>query len=66
MFAAAVVNLDKRRAVIEIAEPAIVAEIDPRGVKLGAELRVRLVSVDQRERTLRFERIRDTTAAAAR
>lgn len=66
VFTAAVVNLDQRRAVIEIAEPAIVAEIAPDGVALGAELRVRLVSVDQRERTLRFERVRDTAAAPAR
>ena len=63
VFHAAVVNLDTRRAVIEIAEPAIVSEIDPHGVKLGAELSVRLVGVDERARVLHFERVREPEGA---
>lgn len=55
VFAASVVNLDQRRAVIEIEEPAVVAEIPPKGVHLGQALQVRLVAVDDATRTLRFE-----------
>ena len=58
-FDAAVVNLDSRRAIIEIAEPAIVSEIDPHGTTLGAAVRVRLVRVDQRARSLRFELVHE-------
>ena len=54
---AVVVNLDERRAVIEIPDPAIVSEIDPRGVALGERVRVRLVAIDRNGRLLRFEHV---------
>jgi exoribonuclease R len=54
VFDAAVVNLDPRRAVIEIADQAIVAEIEPDGVRLGDDVRVQLVHADDEERRLHF------------
>jgi exoribonuclease R len=54
VFDAAVVNLDQRRAVIEITDHAIVAEIDPDGVRLGEAVRVQLVHADDEERRLHF------------
>lgn len=59
VFNASVVNLDPRRAVIEIEDPAVVTEIAPKGVRLGQTLRVRLVSVDEARRALHFEPIPD-------
>lgn len=56
VFHASVVNLDRRRAVIQIESPAIVAEIPPDHVRLGQDLRVRLTAVDDAQRLVRFER----------
>jgi exoribonuclease R len=54
VFDAAVVNLDPRRAVIEITDHAIVAEIAPDGVRLGDAVRVQLCHADDEERRLHF------------
>jgi exoribonuclease R len=59
-FHAVVVNLDQRRAVMQISEPAIVSEIDPAGLTLGADVTVRLVAVDTTKRALRFEAVDGT------
>ena len=56
VFDASVVNLDSRRAVIQIAEPAIVSEIDPHGVQLGDDINVQLTAVDDKKRSLHFVR----------
>lgn len=66
VFDAAVVNLDARRAVIEIAEPAIVAEIEPDGARLGDAVQVRLVEADAQQRRLRFELVRPGRATPGR
>jgi exoribonuclease R len=66
VFDAAVVNLDQRRAVIEITEPAIVSELDPDGLALGSEVQVRLMGVDPVTRSLRFERATTAPRTATR
>lgn len=66
VFEATVVNLDARRAVIEIAEPAIVAEIEPDGARLGDAVHVRLVAADAQQRRLRFELVRPGRATPGR
>lgn len=55
-FEGFVVDLKARRdrAVIQIADPAIVASIDDNGLKLADEVTLRLDSVNPTKRTLRF------------
>jgi exoribonuclease R len=55
-FEALVVNHRREKAVIQIAEPAIVTEIEPKA-QLGQRIRVRLRGVDIEHRRLHFERL---------
>jgi exoribonuclease R len=55
-FDAVVVNHRRDQAIIQLADPAVIAAIEPKP-QLGQEIRVRLTSVDVRARTVHFERV---------
>jgi exoribonuclease R len=57
LFAAVVIDEDDRGAVIQIADPAIVARVDAHHVDPGDQIRVRLVAADPGHRTVQFERV---------
>ncbi len=56
VFPATVVNVDDKAAKVQIAEPAVVANIDPSGLDLGDQINVRLASADATTRSVTFER----------
>jgi exoribonuclease R len=56
VFDAAVTNIDKRGAAIQLAEPAVLARMPADGLTLGAEVDARLVEATPSERRVRFER----------
>jgi exoribonuclease R len=53
-FAATVVSADKDRAMVQLADPAVVGSIDGHDLVPGAVLQVRLVEADVNRRTVRF------------
>ena len=55
VFDAAVTNIDKRGAAIQLEDPAVLARMPADGVQLGAEIDARLVEADPAERRMRFE-----------
>jgi exoribonuclease R len=55
VFPVVVTDLDDRRAVIQLRDPAVLARLDPAGRTLGEELDVRLVSTDPQTRQVTFE-----------
>ena len=55
-FDAIVVNHRRDAAIIQIREPAIVGEVEPKP-QLGQQIRVRLIAADPSQRRIRFERV---------
>ena len=55
-FDAVVVNHRRDQAVIQLADPAVIAFLEPKP-QLGQEIRVRLLEVDPVARRVRFERV---------
>ena len=56
VFAAAVTNIDKRGAAIQLEDPAVLARMPADGLRLGADIDARLVDADPDDRRVRFER----------
>ena len=57
MFDAVVVDEDRRGAVVQLIEPAVLARVGANGVEPGDAVRVKLVAVDAVARTIEFSRI---------
>jgi exoribonuclease R len=57
VFDAVVVDEDRRGAVVQLVEPAVLARVAADGVEPGDAVRVRLVAVDAVARTIEFSRI---------
>jgi exoribonuclease R len=55
VFAAAVTNIDKRGAAIQLEDPAVLARMPADGLQLGTEIDARLVAAIPAERRVRFE-----------
>ncbi len=55
VFPVVVTDLDDRRAVIQLRDPAVLASVEPDGRRLGEELDVRLVASDPATRRVTFE-----------
>jgi exoribonuclease R len=55
VFAAAVTNIDKRGAAIQLDDPAVLARMPADGLELGADIDARLVEAIPAERRVRFE-----------
>ena len=55
-FDAVVVNHRRDQAIIQLADPAVIAAVEPKP-QLGQEIRVKLVAVDPVARRVQFERI---------
>ncbi len=55
-FDAVVVNHRRDQAIIQLADPAVIAAVEPKP-QLGQEIRVKLLSVDPVARRVRFERV---------
>lgn len=56
VFEAAITNIDKRGAVIQLDDPAVLARMPAGGAELGADVEVRLVEADPELRRLVFKR----------
>jgi exoribonuclease R len=57
LFEGVIVDEDDRGPVLQIAEPAVLARVRAARVDPGSPVRVRLVAVDVRARTVEFERV---------
>ena len=57
VFDAVVVDEDRRGAVVQLAEPAVMARVTARRVDPGSEVGVRLVTADPTARRVEFERV---------
>ena len=57
VFDATVTNIDKRGAVIQLDDPAVLARMPAGRLTLGEDARVRLVESDPDARRLRFETV---------
>jgi exoribonuclease R len=55
VFTAAVTNIDKRGAAIQLDDPAVLARMPADGLHLGAEIDARLIEAVPAERRVRFE-----------
>lgn len=56
-FVAVVTDLDERGARIQLADPAVVARVDPKGAVPGDQIEVELLTVDVPQRRIAFERV---------
>lgn len=62
VFAGFVVDLDqqRKRATLQLRDPAVVVHMDPDGFELAEEVELRLRSVDPTARTVQFEPVRES------
>jgi exoribonuclease R len=56
-FPAVVTDIDERGARIQLADPAVIARVDPKGATAGDTITVQLMSVDVAHRQVKFERV---------
>ena len=56
-FVAVVTDLDERGARIQLADPAVVARVDPKGAVPGDQIEVELLTVDVPQLRIAFERV---------
>jgi exoribonuclease R len=54
-FDAVVLDVDERRAIVQLRSPAVVTQIPPDGARPGTEVTLRLAEADPAAATLRFE-----------